>query len=305
MSSPIRNIVVATDFSDLAEAAAVRAASIARLDGAAVHLVHAISFPRVAAPYGMPIPVGIGEGLRQAAEERMEQARKGVEALGVVDATGSVRDASEPVEAIQEAVLRREADLVVLGTHGRSGLRHTFLGSVAERTIRSSAVPVLAVKGSVADAAEPLRRILVAIDFSEDSERALDATIGLATRLEAAVDVVHAIEFPLIRLPDVYAAAFGVDLEQRIRDVAGEQLRGVEREFARSGITPTLHGRAGAAPEVIVAVAKEIGCQLIVMGTRGNTGLSHAFLGSVAERTLREAPCSVMTVTAREPREDA
>ena len=142
----IRNIVVPTDFSALAEAAVARAVSLARLDGAAVHLVHALAFPMVDSEYDVSLPPTMWEDLRQAARAKLEQARKAIEANGVQTVTAQLSDSLDAIAAIADAVKAHEAELVVMGTHGRGGLRHAFLGSVAERALRSIDRPILAVK---------------------------------------------------------------------------------------------------------------------------------------------------------------
>jgi nucleotide-binding universal stress UspA family protein len=294
----IQSIVVPTDFSPLAQAAAARAATLARLDGASIHLVHAVRFPLVAAPYEVPLSAAVWEELRRGATVQLEEERKAVEARGVATVTAEIADPSDPVEAIHAAAASRAADLIVMGTHGHGGLKHAFLGSVAERTLRTASRPVLAVKEDVAKAEQPIRRILLAVDFSVHSDRAVELAAGLAKRLAAAVDVVHAFDLPLDYVP--YASDFGTELEQKIQTVAGERLESARERLAKAGVAANVHTRRGHASEVIADLAGKLGAQLVVMGTRGNSGLAHVLLGSVAERTLRMAPCSVLAVHAVE-----
>ena len=88
----IRSIVVPTDFSALAEAAAVRAASLARLDGAAVHVIHALPLPLFANPYEFSAPAHLWDNIRQAAQEKLEQTSKAIEAEGVSIVTAETFD---------------------------------------------------------------------------------------------------------------------------------------------------------------------------------------------------------------------
>jgi nucleotide-binding universal stress UspA family protein len=176
----IRSIVVPSDFSALSEAAAARAVTIARLDGAAIHLVHAVSLPMIVTPYDVTIPASVWDEIRSAAREKLEQCRKQVESMGVQTVTAEFSESTDTTRAIAEAVDAHRADLVVMGTHGHRGLERAFLGSVAERTLRTVERPILAVKVDPARAAEPIRRILLAVDFSADSDRAVQVTMGLA-----------------------------------------------------------------------------------------------------------------------------
>jgi nucleotide-binding universal stress UspA family protein len=294
----IRSIVVPTDFSALSQAAAARAVTLARLDGASIHLVHAVRFPLVAAPYEVSVPAAVWEGVRKAAQKKVEEARKAIEEMGLSTVTAEMPDSSDAVHAIAAAVEAHGADLVVMGTHGQGGLKHAFLGSVAERTLRTVDCPVLAVKEDPAKAEEPISRILLPVDFSVHSHRAVEVAASLGKRLTATVDVIHAFDLPRHDIP--YASAFGVELEQKIQESARERLEGVREHLEKSQLSVTLHSRCGRPSVVIAETAEEIGCQLIVMGTRGNSGFSHVLLGSVAERTLRAAPCSVLVVQAEE-----
>jgi nucleotide-binding universal stress UspA family protein len=297
----IRNIVVATDFSALAEAAAVRAAGLARLDGAAVHLVHAIGLPLMITSYDVPVPANVWESARQLAGEKLEQARKALEAKGVQIVTSEIADSADAVGAIAAAADARAADLVVMGTHGYRGLQRAFLGSVAERVLRTVDSPVLAVKETAEIAARPIEKILLAVDFSTHSDRAVEVSAALASRLRASVDAIHALHLPRDFSP--YLSELGTEFERKVEADVWERLQRIRgRLVEQHELRVSLHCRRGRPDAVIAEAAREMGSQLIVMGTRGNTGIAHVLLGSVAERTLRGAPCSVVCVKAKERR---
>jgi glycine betaine transporter len=149
-----------------------------------------------------------------------------------------------------------------------------------------------------ADARRIPRNILVATDFSEGSDRALTAAIDLAGLVGGAIEVIYVDQLPLEELPVVFGH---YDLEE------GGYYGWVERGLTRcaervraAGIpcrTAQLEGRPAAE---IVRHAGDAGADLIVVGTHGRTGLAHALLGSVAERVVRQARCSVLTVPATE-----
>jgi nucleotide-binding universal stress UspA family protein len=260
--------------------------------------VHALGFPLIATPFEVSIPPTVWESVRQAAREQLEKARKAVEANGVKTVTADLDDSTDAVRSIVAAARKHAADLVVMGTHGYRGLQHAFLGSVAERALRTLDPPVLAVKESPEAAATPIKKILLAVDFSPHSERAAEAAAALAARLNASVDVVHAFELPHEFNP--YLSELGVELEQKIEADRSRELERIRKQLAAAKVRVAAHLRRGRADAVIAEAAREMGTQLIVMGTRGNTGLSHVLLGSVAERTLRAAECSVLCVKAAE-----
>lgn len=294
MMRDIRNIVVATDFSELAEAAGARATELALLDGAAIHLLHALHVPLVAAPYRAALPEALRADVRHAALEKLEAARKSIESEGVAHVTTRIAESESPVDAIAEAVRATRADLVAMGTHGHRGLQRVFLGSVAKRALHALEVPVLAAKESLARAMDPIRRILVPVDFSPHSERAIEVARSLAARLSATVDVMHV--FDEARAPG-YLPELGA-VSRRLEAEASERLDAMRERFDRRGVPVALDLRRGEPSSVIAKTAEEIRSELIVMGTRGAGGLAHVLLGSVAERTLCAAPCSVLCVKA-------
>jgi nucleotide-binding universal stress UspA family protein len=294
-----RSIVVPTDFSPLADAAAARAAGLARLDGAELHLVHSVTVPLMIDPYAYSVPADLWKGVRRAGEEKLEQTRKTVEARGGQVVTAQVFDYPDPVVSLAEGVRVHGADLIVMGTHGRRGLQRAFLGSVTERALRTLDVPILAVKEDAETAAQPIARIVLAVDFSPHSDRAVEMAEGLAARLSASVDLVHVLYVPLDYdpFPGVLPAS-RVELERMMTAQASERLEKIRDRLAQRGIRVEAHLDRGHPDAAIVGLARRVGSHLIVMGTRGRTGVAHVLLGSVAERTLRGSPCSVLCVKA-------
>lgn len=140
-----------------------------------------------------------------------------------------------------------------------------------------------------------LRQILVAVDFSEHAERAVDAAIELAQRYQIPLHVVHGFHMPaLVGIPD--EVVLPPELWSGVKEAAASRLERVVARARAAGLPVTAHLREANPTDAILDVAREIGADLIVMGTRGLTGLKHVLLGSVAERTLRLAPCSVLAV---------
>lgn len=145
---------------------------------------------------------------------------------------------------------------------------------------------------------QPIRTIVVALDFSELSDRALDAAIWLARQFEAELHLVHAFD---VRVPLVtpYEVAIPTTFIEEARQSAQRKLDAQEARAKETGLRVRSHLAEVPAATSIAETAEELGADLIVMGTHGHTGLKHVVLGSVAERTLRHAPCSVLTVKQR------
>jgi len=140
------------------------------------------------------------------------------------------------------------------------------------------------------------RTLLVPYDFSSHADAALATALDLAARFESEVHLLHVLQQP------IYATAgydgFPLDVPQDIKRHVCESLA---RLAAKSGRRVRAHVIDGTSiADRIGDSAQQLGADLIVMGTHGRTGLAHAFVGSVAERTLRIAPCPVLTVRARE-----
>ena len=143
-----------------------------------------------------------------------------------------------------------------------------------------------------------IARVLVPVDFSPCSELAFRYATSLASRLGASVNLLHVVEDPVatgawsseVQIPDL------PDLRKTlIRDAARrlEQYRAVAEV---PGVRVVTTVRMGQTAEVIGEYAKSSGIDLIVMGTHGRGGLAHVFMGSVAERMVRHAPCPVLTI---------
>jgi nucleotide-binding universal stress UspA family protein len=143
-----------------------------------------------------------------------------------------------------------------------------------------------------------IETILVPIDFSEHASRALDYAIELAEHFGAELHLLHS--YPLH--PSMASAAYGeyvpADLDGAFREAANEQLRACAEKVAARGLHVETNATPVPAADAISAHAEKVQADLIVMGTRGLTGLKHVLLGSVAERTVRMAPCPVVTLKA-------
>ncbi len=142
---------------------------------------------------------------------------------------------------------------------------------------------------------EEFRKILVPVDFSEDSARALEHATGLATVFGAELHLLHCYQINVGGVSP-YGIVIPESLEHDVRKAALERLAEWREKLSAEGIAVQEHITPQVPFEAIAATAEQLGADLIVMGTRGLTGLKHVLLGSVAERTLRIAPCPVLTV---------
>lgn len=141
-----RSILVPHDFSPHADAALALAVTLARENNAALHLFHTYELPIGAIPpYGIMVPDAMLQGVREAAARQLAKAASAAEAKGIKPVT-HLAHATSPPSGIVEAAREFGIDLIVMGTHGLTGLKHVLLGSVAERVLRTAPCPVLIAK---------------------------------------------------------------------------------------------------------------------------------------------------------------
>lgn len=207
-----------------------------------------------------------------------------------------VRDVA-PAPGILAAARARDADLIVLGTHGHRGLRHLLLGSTAEEVVRHAPCPVLTVGRSEApaDAFARLDTLVVPVDFSRHAEEAVHYAKELAACFGARVELLHVVDDRLSMVGVDAALVRAVDLRSD-----GEIRTRMQRFYQHAGGpgVPQVRTavRRGNPAEEIVAYAGSSSTHMIVMSTHGLTGLSHLLLGSVAEHVVRLAACPVFAV---------
>lgn len=290
--SCFQTILVPIDFSDPSRVALAMAIGLARPARSHVHLLHAYELPLTTiSPYGVPMSEPLLAEARKVAEGQLERCAEEVREAGLACQT-HLRYGS-PATTISEEARTLSANLIVMSTHGHTGLKHALLGSVAERTVRHAPCPVLTLRAAQAPSAR-FRRILVPHDFSPHADAALELAIALAREHGAALHLLHSCE-----LPAAVTSAYGITMPQAlwdgVQEAAAEGLERSMKQVKAAGLEGQSHLAADRAEGAIFATAEHVRADLIVMGTRGLTGLQHVLLGSVAERVLRAAPCPVLT----------
>lgn len=300
----IRKVLFPTDFTDCAEPAFRVAVDLARQAGAEVHVLNVAEASGEVAADGRPavteLPFAEAAmagllGLDHAAwEATVERAR----AAGVLFRFVRTPGAAAPAVL---AYARREAvDLIVLGTHGRRGLRHLVMGSVAEAILGGAACPVLSVRCHTAASAAAFRRLLVPIDFSRHAGPALRTARAVAGQHGAALGLLFVAEEHLVPvfsdtgLPSVVV----LKTDDAIVLRAETALRHLYAATEGPEVSVTYHLRRGDPAREILAEARAQATDLIVMSTHGHTEAAGTLLGSITERVVRTAPCPVLTVPA-------
>jgi nucleotide-binding universal stress UspA family protein len=226
-----------------------------------------------------------------------EEARK--ELGGHAAATNGIRVSHETRRAINASTgilsyaQDKDIDLIVMGGHGRRGLRRFLLGSVADEVLRFSQVPVLVVRNDKSRTARPtISKILVPVDFSRHMRLALETSADLARTFGAELCLLHVVAVPTY--PDFYLPASGSSLNTaQIRQDARDRIQELA-EPLRPDLTVDIDVRVGRASSVISQFALDKNFDLIVMPTHSYSGLERVILGSVAEQVVRSSPCPVL-----------
>lgn len=298
-------ILFATDFSTAAEVARDLTLSVARRLSAEVVCVHAVVMTE-AKPDAYELATGHVEDFRKALKQDIVLRRSNLEALSTWFSDKGVVSASKLLDgSIVEALCKEaedsKADLVVVGSHGRTGMGRFLLGSVAERMVRLSPCSVLVARSPTTDSTG-FHRVLVPTDFGGLADCALEQAINLAAP-DAAVDILHA--WQLEEFPDGMLVPLGPEAIHRVATAVASKNTRAQGEALVASVTSddrkvSFHLVEGRAKAGIHAFMDEHGpYDLVAIGTHGYTGIKRLFLGSVAESTVRHAPCSVLVARDR------
>jgi nucleotide-binding universal stress UspA family protein len=295
----IRRIVCAVDFSDVSHRALDHAVAVARWYGAGLTVLHVQPMPAmVSAPLLAPAPID-GAVLSAADRHSLQRHLEGLLPPRAADLAVECRVVEGDVAGAITAEAT-SADLLVIGTHGRSGFQHLMLGSIAERLLQQAPCPLLVVPPAAPDATETVPRlfhhIVAAIDFSPASASAAALAVSLAQEADAHLTLVHALDLP----PAVQAwIAETTDGNARLRQWSSNALARL-RELVPADARTYGHFEerveTDRAPHVIVATAADRQAGLIVMGAHAGGLLARTFVGSTAQRVVRQATCPVLIV---------
>ncbi len=292
MAPLISRILFATDFSACAERAFDYALLLAAGWRADLSVMTVLEFYP-----GMDPEYSVNklylDNLRAEAARQLETVKSKATAAGRVVSTRI--EVGIPSQAIQSVADSIGADLLVVGTHGRTGLNHVLIGSTAERVVRVASCPVLSVKAGMGQGSTAFKRIVVPIDLSTCSLDALEYATHFAKQTGGAVTILHVME------PVAYGLDFSLSHAKewkRQREYLDERLKVLAALLAAHGLKTEYVLKPGMPADAIAEYVKQQGYDLIIMGTHGRRGLSHILVGSIAGTMLRHAPCPVLTVRA-------
>jgi nucleotide-binding universal stress UspA family protein len=284
----LRNILFATDFSPASEAALPVARALAERFGSVLHIVHVLPAVPPVAPMDSPVDLDLYE---EAAEYQMAKMLLRQPLRGITYNVAIERGSLGCV--LEKEIAARCIDLLVLGTHGRSGLSKLVLGSVAEEIFRRATCPVLTIGPHVPPqiAEGRIKTILYASDFSSGAQRALPYAAGLARESQAQLKMLHVLSVAPVGSAEELERITN-SFRQRLLDMLSPAV-----EMACKAEAIVLFG---SAAEGILRGARECQADLIVMGANLlSRGLANVHLPwATAHRVVCEAGCPVLTVRA-------
>ena len=293
----VRRVVCPVDFSPISKRALDHAAVIARWYEAELVVLHVIPF--LPTMFGFPAAVDSAAVAAADADVVIPTLTEFVaESETMVSGIQKmVRSGSPAVEILRYAA-ETDADLLVLGTHGRTGFERFMVGSVTEKVLRKASCPVLTVPPHGED--QPPRpvfaRILCGADFSEVSNHAAEYALSLAQEANGGLTLLHVVDW----MPDKNFAKYpqfdDAGYRQVIMREARRQLDALVPAEARNWCEPDLRISCGKPYREILRIAAEDQSDLIVLGAHGHGPIDHMLFGSTTEHVVRQAPCPVLTI---------
>lgn len=309
----LRSILVPLDGSPLSERALPMAMRIAERANAAIHLLHVYTplnpfvFETV-----VPFDSDYDALAHQNGEAYLKNVVERLKAAGAGEIQTSVLERKEPIsEMIAHHGAEKCAGLVIMTTHGRGGLTRAFLGSVADELIRQSTVPVLLIRPEDAEnevdlkALPEMGNIMVPLDGTPFSEAMLNSAAELARVVGAKLDLVRVI--PRVEVLD--HVPLGMTLTEQVKEItdlleqthqqhrkdAAEYLASLVERLESDGLKVETHVTEHFdATKAILEKSTNLGTDLIALETHARHGLSRWFLGSVADKVIRQASVPVL-----------
>ena len=288
-------VLVATDFSEYSKVALDICLGVSKCMKTKLYVLHTIEkFPH---DYKHLLSSARHTNMKQKLEEEAMEKIKAMipgELLEKEDIVPVVRFGKPFIEIIQIAK-EKKVDLLAVGTHGRAGVDRVILGSVAERIVRKAGCSVMVIRGKKYVG---FKRIIVPIDFSDCSRRALEYAAATARAHSSKLTILHVFEESFVK-PYVNAA----NSEEEANEIIKEIERVNDSKYDEFLKTIDLEGVdyeklliKGIPETEIVEIAMEQQANLIVMGTHGRSGIKHLLIGSTAEEVVRTVHCDIIIV---------
>ena len=292
----IRRVFCPVDFSPISKRALDHATVIARWYEAELVVLHVI--PLMPTLFGFPAAIDTAAVAAADADAVIPELTRFAGEATMSSGTRLVVRSGAPSAEIVRYAAEEGADLLVLGTHGRTGFEKFMVGSVTEKVLRKAPCPVLSVPPHCLGQPERpvFGRILFGADFSEASDQASGYALSLAQEANGRLTLLHVIDWMpdknLAKYPEFDAAAY----REVVAREARRQLEALVPDEARNWCEPDLRISCGKPYREILRIAAEEGSDLIVLGAHGRGPIDRMLFGSTAQHVVRQALCPVLTV---------
>jgi len=288
-------ILLPVDGSTGAEAATVRALSFADAFDATVHILHVLELP---AEPTANLDETQQQELRRFAEQR------GREVTAAVAERAADRDVAvieEVIDGVAHRSIRKyartnDADLIVMGTHGRRGAEQVRLGSTTERVLMLSDVPVLSVRAAdertaPADLRDAIGDVVIPTDGSEFADRAAEHALSIAELSGATVHAIYVIDEAISDLQDAPGSIVGL-----LKEGGHQAVDAIATDARDRGLSATSDVLRGSPEMEILEYAEGVDADLVAMGTRGRAAGTERVIGSTTARVVRRFDRPLLTV---------
>jgi nucleotide-binding universal stress UspA family protein len=293
--SAVKNILCPVDLSSISRRAFEYAVALTRAFDGRVEVLEVVDTALPPLPPGPWPRFELTAEMRAAYTDELKKfaafAREHAVAMEIVVADGAV------VPRILEAASSMPADVIVMGTHGRSGFDRFVVGSVTEKVLRKAPCPVLAVPPGCRDprAGAPFQTVLCAIDFAPASIAGLEYA-GLLTARGGRLILAHSVGWPFGHHTEEMPLPIDA-LRRSLESDAAARLHRASKHIKRTDLPVEEHVSADKPYAHILRCAREQSADLIIMGLHSHASNELALLGSTTRHVIREAPCPVMTVS--------
>ena len=298
MKIHVQRILCATDLSDFSNSAVIQAIGMAKEFGSTLFICHVIDLPMVT--------------MHGAAFVYQEDQIEEMKAGAIDQIKGLVADSELNWEPLVETgpvsttlcrlAVEKQVDLAIVSTHGRTGLKRLFLGSVTERLLRTIGCPLLVVTppekaGTMEKQFKGFgfKQILVGCDFSADSGRSVEYGFSLAQEFEAVIHLVHVVE-PFVYRDAMLPESIKTEVLTEVGTGCRQRLEDLVPADAHNWCKVEIACEAGKPFQVLKKYAETHQVDLIVLGVRGHSLVETMLLGSTTDRVIRGVACPVLSV---------
>lgn len=299
--SGFNKILVPVDFSEYSEYALTYANAFVQKFGGTIDCIHVVDmgFMNDGAVDGVYVSSAdlhrSTEGIKAEAQKHLDHFVKKEHLLGTeITPHLASGHAAEEITTLADDI---GSDIIIMATHGRSGLDHLVFGSTCDKVVRTSSIPVLAIKHPEHEALNDdgslkIASILCPIDFSEFSHSAVPIAAMIAGGLGAKLTLAHVVD-ARFDYPE-WTAQVAINNSQELAKSAEENLKAAAADI--DGVDTDVFVTIGVPHRALNEKIKEGNFDLVVMPTHGRKGIAHALLGSVSEKMVRTSACPVLTV---------